>query len=209
MPLAVRGGTFSGYIAVADWYGTLSSLVGVAPDDPVPGLPPVDSVAGLWEALLVPNNTRSPRTELLLSYSCTAKSNASGCDPEATSIYNTSGDPTGNQACALSFSPSPSPSLSLSDSERRVGGSDQANGDMALISGNHKIIFGEQQGRGIWFGPVYPNGTHDHPGLSLSGALGGGGGGAAGGGAAGGGGGGGGGGPRGAGGGRAAVGVFP
>lgn len=32
---------------------------------------------------------------------------------------------------------------------------------MALISGRHKIIFGQQQGRGIWFGPVYPNGTTD------------------------------------------------
>ena len=135
LPPAVRGGTFSGYIAIADWYGTLSTLVGVNPEDNVPGLPPIDSVSGLWEALMVPNNTQSPRTELLLSYSCTSSSNASGCDPEAVSIYNTSGDPTGNQA----------------------------SGDMAMISGNHKIIFGKQQGRGIWFGPVYPNGTQDHP----------------------------------------------
>jgi hypothetical protein len=34
---------------------------------------------------------------------------------------------------------------------------------MALISGDHKIIFGEQAGRGIWFGPIYPNGTKDNP----------------------------------------------
>jgi hypothetical protein len=135
LPAAVRGGSFSGYIAVADWYGTLSTLVGVPRDDPVPGLPPVDSVVGLWDALMVPNGTTSPRTELLLSYSCTTASNASGCDPEAISIYNTSGDPTGGQS----------------------------HGDMAFISGNHKIIFGAQQGRGIWFGPVYPNGTKDHP----------------------------------------------
>ena len=73
--------------------GTLSTLVGVPPHDPVPGLPPVDSVEGLWEAIIVPNNTKSPRTELLLSYSCTAESNASGCDPQAVSIYNSTGDP--------------------------------------------------------------------------------------------------------------------
>ena len=48
---------------------------------------------GLWEAIIVPNNTKSPRTELLLSYSCTAESNASGCDPNAVSIYNSTGDP--------------------------------------------------------------------------------------------------------------------
>lgn len=27
----------------------------------------------------------------------------------------------------------------------------------------YKIILGQQEGRGIWFGPVYPNGTQDHP----------------------------------------------
>ena len=41
----------------------------------------------------MPNNTKSPRTELLLSYSCTVESNASGCDPHAVSIYNSTGDP--------------------------------------------------------------------------------------------------------------------
>ena len=32
---------------------------------------------------------------------------------------------------------------------------------MALISGRYKIVIGDQQGRGVWFGPVYPNGTRD------------------------------------------------
>ena len=34
-----------------------------------------------------------------------------------------------------------------------------AQGDMALISNQYKIIIGSQYGRGIWFGPVYPNST--------------------------------------------------
>ena len=29
-------------------------------------------------------------------------------------------------------------------------------GDMAFISGDHKILYGSQNGRGIWFGPVRP-----------------------------------------------------
>ena len=33
----------------------------------------------------------------------------------------------------------------------------------ALIAGKFKIIFGQQQGRGIFFGPVFPNGTKDQP----------------------------------------------
>jgi arylsulfatase I/J len=139
LPPTVRGGTFTGLISIADWFGTLSELVGVAPHDHVAGLPPVDSVEGLWASLMVPNGTVSPRTELLLSYSCAADNgNASGCDPTAVSAYNT-----------IDQAPQ-DPSL-------RIGG------DMALISGSHKIIFGAQQGRGIWFGPVYPNGSHDQP----------------------------------------------
>ena len=33
---------------------------------------------------------------------------------------------------------------------------------MAYISKQYKIIVGHQDGRGIWFGPVYPNGTRDY-----------------------------------------------
>ena len=65
LPAAVRGGAYSGLISVADWYGTLAALAGIAPHDPVAALPPVDSVVGLWDALMVPNGTSSPRTELL------------------------------------------------------------------------------------------------------------------------------------------------
>ena len=112
----------------------MCKLVGVDPTDHVSGLPPVDSVDA-WPSLLVPNANASGRDEIFLSYSCSLgktqwpAANASGCDLEATSIYGTSGDPTGGQA----------------------------SGDSALISGQHKIIFGQQQGRGIWFGPVFPN----------------------------------------------------
>jgi hypothetical protein len=113
--------------------------VGVDPTDHVAGLPPVDS-NDFWPSILVPHANASGRDEIFLSYSCTAPGqhgggDASGCDLEATSKYGTKGDPTGGQA----------------------------SGDMALISGAHKIIFGAQQGRGIWFGPVFPNGTKDAP----------------------------------------------
>ena len=135
LPPSVRGGAFSGLISIADWYGMLCELVGVSAADPVADLPPVDSATGLWQALLVPNGTKSPRTELLLSYSCVpgASANASGCDPEAVSVYKTSADPTG----------------SLS------------HGDLAFLSMPHKIIFGRQMGLGVWTGPVYPNGTKE------------------------------------------------
>ena len=33
---------------------------------------------------------------------------------------------------------------------------------MAYISKQYKIVIGHQEGRGIWFGPVYPNGTRDY-----------------------------------------------
>ena len=95
----------------------------------------------VWPSILIPNASSSGRDEIFLSYSCTLgksqwpAANASGCDAGATSIYGTRGDPTGGQA----------------------------SGDMALISGRHKIVFGQQQGRGIFFGPVFPNGTHDAP----------------------------------------------
>jgi hypothetical protein len=84
---------FAGFIR----YGTLCNLVGVSPTDDVPGLPPVDS-NDFWSSILIPDANTTGRTELFLSWSCTASSaNLTGCDPSAPSIYNTSGDPTANQ----------------------------------------------------------------------------------------------------------------
>ena len=60
LPISVRGGRHTGYIHVADWYGTLSKLVGVDPSDNVPGLPPVDS-NDFWPSVLVPNATSTGR----------------------------------------------------------------------------------------------------------------------------------------------------
>ena len=131
LPESVRGGRHTGYISVADWYGTLAKLVGVDPTDDVPGLPPVES-NDFWGSILTPNATESGRDELFLSWSCVAGS-SSGCDPKAVSLYNSSGDPTAGQG----------------------------PGDMGYIAKNWKIVIGAQQGRGVWFGPVYPNGTHD------------------------------------------------
>jgi hypothetical protein len=35
-------------------------------------------------------------------------------------------------------------------------------GDMAYISGDYKILYGTQNGRGIWFGPVRPTSPKQH-----------------------------------------------
>ena len=134
LPASVHGTHHTGYISIADWYGTLASLVGVDPTDAVPGLPPVDS-NDFWPSILTPNANHTGRTDIFLSWSCVAKNaNVSGCDPAAPDwMYaNTSGDP---------------------NVELNV------QGDMALISNQYKIIMGTQCGRGIWFGPVYPNRT--------------------------------------------------
>ena len=118
LPSAVRGTRHTGYISIADWYGTLAKLVGVDPQDRVPGLPPVDS-NDFWPSILVPNASSTGRDEIFLSWSCVAESAAvSGCDPDAASMYNTTGDPTAGQG----------------------------PGDMALIYGKYKIVIGDQQG---------------------------------------------------------------
>ena len=52
--------------AIADWYGTLCTLVGVPPVDLVQGLPPVDS-NDFWPSILEPNANASGRDELFLS----------------------------------------------------------------------------------------------------------------------------------------------
>merc|ERR1711907_829162 len=54
IPQNVRGTHHTGYISIADWYGTLSKLVGVSPTDNVPGLPPVES-NDFWPSVLIPN----------------------------------------------------------------------------------------------------------------------------------------------------------
>jgi len=88
LPANVRGGVHSGYIAIADWYGTLCNMVGVDPTDNVHGLPPVES-NDFWPSILTPNATTSGRDEIFLAWSCAPpSSNVTGCDPKAKSIYN-------------------------------------------------------------------------------------------------------------------------
>jgi arylsulfatase A-like enzyme len=97
LPENVRGGRHTGYISIADWYGTLLTMVGGSPDDHVPGLPPVDS-NNFWPSILTPNATESGRDELWLAWSCVgdATKSVTGCG-EVASIYNTTGDPTAGQ----------------------------------------------------------------------------------------------------------------
>lgn len=131
LPENVRGTRHTGLISIADWYGTLAYLVGVDPTDDVPGIPPVDS-NNFWPSIMEPNANQSGRDELWLSWSCT-DSDVTGCNSTSSSIYNTSGDPTAGQG----------------------------TGDKAFISGHWKVVIGRQNGRGVWFGPAYPNGTDD------------------------------------------------
>ena len=68
LPASARGTKVDGMIHVADWYGTLSRLVGVDPVDPVAnaaGLPPPDSV-NVWD-LVTGRNATSPRTSVLVT----------------------------------------------------------------------------------------------------------------------------------------------
>jgi arylsulfatase I/J len=133
LPDNVRGGHHTGYISIADWYGTLLTMVGVDPTDNVPNLPPVDS-NNFWPSILTANATTSGRDELWLAWSCVGDvtKNVTGCG-DVQSIYNTTGDPTAGQN----------------------------KDDMGYIAKNWKIVIGQQNKRGIWFGPVYPNGTAD------------------------------------------------
>jgi leishmanolysin-like peptidase len=120
LPANVRGGVHSGYISIADWYGTLCNLVGVDAADDVAGLPPVES-NDFWPSIITPNATTSGRDEIFLAWSCAPpSSDVTGCDPRAVSIYNSSGDPTAGVN----------------------------KGDMAYIAKNWKVVIGNQNGRG-------------------------------------------------------------
>eukprot|EP01113_Clastostelium_recurvatum_P050536 TRINITY_DN9591_c0_g1_i4.p1 TRINITY_DN9591_c0_g1~~TRINITY_DN9591_c0_g1_i4.p1 ORF type:complete len:555 (-),score=67.90 TRINITY_DN9591_c0_g1_i4:16-1527(-) len=71
VPEAVRGTKLEDFIAIEDWYATLSSLAGVNPFDDVAkkaGLPPVDGV-DLWPLLSGQNKT-NPRTEIHIGQGC-------------------------------------------------------------------------------------------------------------------------------------------
>eukprot|EP00940_MAST-03C_sp_MAST-3C-sp2_P002134 g2134.t1 len=134
LPPDVRGGRHTGYISIADWYGTICNLVGCDPTDAIDGLPPVDS-NDFWPSVLIPNATSSGRDHLWLSWSCVASNisdaDPTECDPQRPSIYNTSGDPTAGQSA----------------------------GDKAYIWKQWKIVIGHQNGLGTWTSEVYPNGT--------------------------------------------------
>jgi arylsulfatase B len=136
LPSYVRGTTHTGLISIADWYSTLIHLVnGSDPTDHVNNLPNLDSI-NIWPSLMIPNATNSGRDEIFLSWSCGDPTNSldpTKCNPNEKSIYGTFGDPTFGQA----------------------------SNDKALIYKQWKIIIGNQQRRGVWTGPVYPNGTND------------------------------------------------
>lgn len=69
VPMSVRGTSHHGLISVCDWYQTFCFLAGCdAADVPTNTSVPVTDSINVWPSLLVPNNTRSPRTEIFLSY---------------------------------------------------------------------------------------------------------------------------------------------
>ena len=95
--------------------------------------------------------------DIWLSWSCTPSSAAvTGCDPNAPSIYGTKGDPTAGPLFVIPTGHF----IFLRHAALLTAG--QGPGDMAYISNKYKIVVGKQEGRGIWFGPVYPNGTQVH-----------------------------------------------
>ena len=69
LPPELAGTRHAGIIAVADWYATFCGLAAVDPADPQTdkSVPAVDSL-DMWPSLLVPNNTKSPRSTVFLSY---------------------------------------------------------------------------------------------------------------------------------------------
>ena len=69
LPNNLRGTQSDAFIHIADWYGTLSKLVGVDPEDDVHGVPRVDSIDA-WQVLMLPNASAadSARVELPLAF---------------------------------------------------------------------------------------------------------------------------------------------
>lgn len=83
VPLAARGGVFTGLMHIADWYPTLARLAGVDPADEGAeerGVPPVDGT-DQWDFVTVPNGSTSARSEVLLSF-CT---NIGGAEDDCVS----------------------------------------------------------------------------------------------------------------------------
>eukprot|EP00038_Savillea_parva_P017529 m.20629 g.20629 ORF g.20629 m.20629 type:complete len:718 (-) comp3812_c0_seq1:251-2404(-) len=74
LPESVRGSRHHGYMSIADWYATLCYLAGVDPTDHVgDGVPDTDSI-NMWDSLMMPNTSTSPRTMLPLSWNQDTKS---------------------------------------------------------------------------------------------------------------------------------------
>ena len=85
LPSNLRGTASDAFIHIADWYGTLCTLVGVDPTDDgylSNGVPPVDSIDA-WAVLMKPNasSADSARTELPLAFCPNTKESESVQSP--------------------------------------------------------------------------------------------------------------------------------
>lgn len=127
IPKPLRGTEHNGYVHICDWYATLSYLAGSVSDDlsaPI-DVPPIDSI-NMWESLMTPNASSSPRNEIPLSF-CYGSGGTDDC-------IQSGWKPNGTLLMPR---------------------------NAALIQGHYKLVWGKQNGWGVWTGPVHPNGTAD------------------------------------------------
>ena len=140
LPAAVRGTTCRAFIHVADWYATLTRLVGVDGADPHPGVPDVDGV-DQWATLMTPGGATeadSVRSEVPLAFCprTAAKRGSDNCCPTAE---GGGWKPNGT---------------ALPTSEWRNGALIVRRGDKWW-----KMVWGEQFGFGVRAPRLWPNGT--------------------------------------------------
>jgi len=137
VPPGVRGKVHTGLMHIADWFATLSTLVGVDPVDDSQwirngplgsGIPGIDGV-DQWSSITSSNASASARDEIALAFCTNVGGAADGCVSSVKGVMNTS---------------------------RYDQGAFIADG------GRWKVVFGNQHGFGFFTGPLHPNGTKNY-----------------------------------------------
>ena len=139
LPHGVRGTTCGAFIHVADWYVTLTKLVGVSSADRQAGVPDVDGV-DQWPVLMTPNAgaADSVRDEVPLAF-CPLTPGKRGSDNCCPTAEAGGWKPNGT---------------ALAPSEWRNGALIQRHGQRW-----YKMVWGEQFGFGVHAPKLWPDGT--------------------------------------------------